>query len=209
MRILIDKDGVLYDLHTIWYKQHNDDYGKYHNITKNDVTTWDTSQPCKDNNCPADIFDYLKDSKLWIDGQTLGNSVDITKKWAKDHELAVITNAANSLAAKPSMDWLQIYYSHIEHVMLTSAGIKHWVIGDILIDDGIHNHNGFQGISILYDQPWNRRDKTLIRARDWNHLDVIINRADELLTYYQSSVHRLPLHKVVQMRLKKEVEEGL
>ncbi len=214
MRILIDKDSVLYEMNALWFGRHNERYGYWHILTDEETVEWESGQRCKAANCPADIFEDFTDPKFWIDGKPIAGSVDITRQWVKDgHEVGVITNAANSIAAKPSMDWLGIYYPHIENVILTSAGIKYWVVGDILIDDAIHNHIGFQGISIVYGQPWNKRNTKFIRARDWNHVNLIVARAERYIDHYadlaDENAHELWAHKWIEARLKVEVDEGL
>jgi 5'(3')-deoxyribonucleotidase len=215
MKILIDKDGVLYDLHVVWGAAHNKRHGKIHQLQTDDITDWDITLPCKGVNCPGanEMFDYLQQPKLWIDGETIPGSQDITRQWVRDgHELVVITKLAGAVAAKPGLDWLEIFFPHIPDVMLVTGEIKHWAIADILIDDSERNHMGFQGISILMDQPWNRRNQTLIRARDWLHVEAIVNRAEAYINHYTSvaseTAHELYAHKWIEGRLKLEVDAG-
>lgn len=205
---------MLYDLHAIWYDNHNKEHSKYHILTKEDVTDWDTSKPCKTHNCPADIFNYLTEPKLWIDGDAISGSIETTKRWVKqNYELAVITRVSHPIATKPSWDWLRICFPHIPDIMMVTGDIKSWVMGDILIDDAIHNHQDFQGISILLDQPWNRANKTLIRAKDWNHIEAIVARAERYVDHYRDladdNAHELWAHKWIEARLKIDIDEGL
>ncbi len=213
MNILIDKDGVLYDLHKIWYDKHNDEYAWKHTIRKEDITDWDTSKACTENKCPADIFSYLQEPQIWIDGDPIAGSIETTKQWVRNgHDLVVITALSSPLSAKPSWDWLRICFPHIPNIMMVTGSIKHWAVADILIDDAIHNHKGFQGISILMDQPWNRKDKSLPRAKDWKHLEQIVNRAELYIDHYQEltpDAHELYAHKWIEQRLKSEIDEGL
>ena len=49
---------------------------------------------------------------------------------------------------------------------------KSWLMGDVLIDDRVENCLEWQarnphGLAILFDQPWNRDNDTLVRACGW------------------------------------------
>jgi 5'-nucleotidase len=193
-RVLIDKDSVLYDIITPWYKLHNAEYGSLHTITTDDVKQWDTSQVCKNNNCPADIYDYFNHMSVWTDGESIQNSIEITQRWAKQYELGIVTTPANAMASLHSLQWLYLHYPHIPNIITVMTRIKHWIQGDILIDDAPHNLEHFSGIRILFDQPWNR-DSHYLRAKDWNHLDAIIQRGGYLLELY-ASIRQLDKHHI-------------
>lgn len=213
MNILLDKDGVLYNLYEPWYAEHNADYGHIHLMTLDDIYTWDTQQICRDHNCPSDMASYFLNPRIWIDGPAFDGAFEITRSWVNSgHDITVITNIANSIAAKPSWDWLNIYFPHIPNLMMISQPIKHWAIADVLIDDGIHNHIGFLGISILFDRPWNQ-NADLVRAMSWEHLNRIVQRADELLQHYDmqdpESMGSYRYHKWIEERLKQEIQEGI
>lgn len=193
---------------------HNKDHGKKHKLTKDTVSDWDVSKVCKENDCSADTYGYFKEENLWIAGDVIPGSIVTTKKWVlQGHELGIITRVAHPVATKPSWDWINLWFPHIPDIMMVTGDIKYWVQADILIDDAIHNHKGFQGISILLDQRWNRQNNTLIRARDWNHVEAIVARAELYTDHYrdlaEESAHDLWAHKWIESKLKIEVDEGL
>jgi 5'-nucleotidase len=182
-RIILDKDSVVYDLSTVWYAEHNKDHPD-HDLRVEDVDVWNTAEVCKRNNCGADIYSYFKNPRVWTDGKIIGNSVKITTYWQKSYpelELGFLTTAANPLAAKLSWEWLDINFPHIKEKMIVNTHIKHWVTGDIMIDDAPHNLEHFTGISILYNQPWNQGDNGLLRADDWDHVDYLVRRSLKML----------------------------
>jgi 5'(3')-deoxyribonucleotidase len=201
-RVLIDKDSVLYDINTPWYNLHNKDYSHIHTITADDVRQWDTSQVCKDNNCPADIYSYFNHTNVWTDGEPIQNSIEITQQWAKKYELGIVTTPANAMASLHSLQWLYLHYPHIPNIIMVMPRIKHWIHGDILIDDALHNLEHFSGIRILFDQLWNR-DSNYLRAKDWNHLDVIIQRGAYLLEYWKRYDDK---YNLVEHMLKEEFQ---
>lgn len=208
IRILIDMDSVICDFIDPWYGLHNAEYGHIHKMVKSEVYTWNTAQICKDHNCPADIYGYFNNPKVWTDGIVISNSVDITKQWLTvGYELGVITTASNAMSLTHKQEWLDKYFPHIRNVMMVNGHIKHWVMGDFLIDDAIHNHDGFEGISVLYDGAWNQ-GTDLPRARDWNHVEKIIARGVSLLCSSTFAYMKSNPHKVIQALLYDEIKAG-
>lgn len=190
-RILIDQDSVLYDLSSPWYGAHNKDYPDHH-LKAEDITGWNTQQVCDDNNCTANIYSYFDNPDIWSNGDVLGNSNEITREWLdtyKDIELGILTTAANAMSMPHKIAWLQKHFPHIKNIMVVyKAHIKHWVSGDILIDDGLHNVENFTGIRILYGQPWNNNGGEKYLRVDgnndhekWLRVDMLVRRAILLL----------------------------
>jgi 5'-nucleotidase len=207
-RILIDQDSVLYDLSHIWYAQHNEEYPN-HNLRIKDVSGWNTQKICDDNNCPADIYSYFNNAKTWQQGSILGRSNFITYIWTHQLpvELGIVTTAANAMSTTHKVEWLQENFPHIPNILLViKAHIKHWVRGDILIDDGIHNLEHFEGIRILYNQPWNQNDDRFIRAtgdtdeEKWLHIDRLVRCAILLLDngYSHRTIEKILKDKNIQ-----------
>lgn len=180
-RILIDQDSVLYDLSTPWYAQHNRDFPE-HNLKAEDVYCWDTSQICRDNKCAANIYSYFDNPETWINGSIIENSREITENWQRDLnvDLGIITTAANAMSMPLKVQWLKDNVPHIKNLCIVNGHIKHWVRGDILIDDAAHNLTEFDGIGILFSQEWNKGVNTL-RANNWIHVDYLVRRSIQLL----------------------------
>lgn len=201
IRILIDQDSVLYDLHTPWLAEHNA-ANPDHILKKEDHLDWNAQQPCVDNNCPADIYSYFNNPKVWTEGSPEQDSQEITKEWAdQGHELAIVTKAANSMCISLKAEWLSHNYPHIPNIFILAGGNnKHWIQGDIIIDDAVHNLAEFEGICILYDQPWNRK-ADMLRANNWQHVNQIVRAAVILLEDYP--------YYIVQEMLERMQQEGL
>jgi len=211
MRILIDQDGTIYDLYAPWYALHNKDYGHIHTMTRNNVDSWDTASICKKHNCPADIYGYLSESSVWSDGLPLADSIRVTRQLMQNgHDLGILTTVAkNAIFAMPIKHrWLKNHFPHIENVIMVDNHVKHWVHADVLIDDGLHNLQHFTGISVVYDQPWNRSDAILPRARNWNHVERIVSRADYLIRRQRSLHSEYVSYGEVQLILADEINAG-
>jgi 5'-nucleotidase len=208
-RILIDQDSVLYDLSTVWYGEHNKEFPNHH-LKAEDITGWNTQQVCDDNNCAANIYSYFNNPDVWSKGGILGRSNFVTYQWTHQLpvELGIVTTAANAMSTTHKVEWLQENFPHIPNIMIiVKAHIKHWVNGDILIDDGIHNVEKFTGIRILYGQPWNESaGDTYVTAtgdtdeEKWINVDKMVRRAILLLDngYSHATIEAILKDKIIQ-----------
>lgn len=181
IRILIDLDNTLYDLCTPWLLRYNNDY-PHHQITYKDILGWDTSQYVAPE-CGKKIYDYFQYEDVWINGDIIDPiSIDITKLWLRlGYDIAICTTTANSISASWKLRWVDHYFPHITERIVTTGHTKHWVTADFLIDDGAHNHKHFDGISILYDMPWNRDVINLPRAANWSDVNRMVMRSIDML----------------------------
>lgn len=201
-RILIDQDNTIYDIDSIWLQLHNEEYPN-HILQSSDLSLWDRSQNCRDNNCKADIYKYLEVDDVWTKGMPIEGSTRITQKWIEmGHELAIVTSVPYSARRSTHLkyEWLKEHFSHIPNILTVNNHIKHWVSADFMIDDAIHNLDKFEGISILFNAHWNQESR-MVRAKDWNHVEHIVQRGIVLLKKYT--------HKFVEQTLKTEIAEGI
>ena len=181
-RIWIDQDSVLYDLHGPWLAAHNTEYPN-HILTIDQHKGWDATAACKEAGCPANVYTYFTLPSLWTDGDPLPDSQRVTKLWTdlKKVELGIISTAANAMSMPYKIEWLQKYFPYIKDVLIShKAHVKHELRGDILIDDGLHNLEHWQGVGICFTQPWNK-DARIVRANDWNGVDRLVRRTLQLL----------------------------
>jgi 5'(3')-deoxyribonucleotidase len=177
-RILIDQDGTIYDLYTPWYAAHNKDYPA-HDLKAEDVTGWNTQAICDAAGCAADIYSYFNHPEVWRDGKVIEGATKIINGWHNYNiaDLGILTTAANSMSVPYKIEWLQKNFPYIKDIIVVFSHIKHLLRGDILIDDGVHNLAHWEGIGILYNQPWNQGDNGLVRANDWDHVDWLVRRS--------------------------------
>lgn len=212
MRILIDMDDTLVKFSDRWYNKHNAEFGHIHELVFG--AGWEDGSRCKDANCDADIFKYFNDADLWSDGEPLPDSITVTQRWTNiGHELSIITKVPSKHieAAQYKYIGLQKHFSHITPIFFVNEHTKHWIQADVLIDDGIHNHSGFTGISLLYDQPWNRNNTALPRIKNWQHADIVIERINTMISDYEMQAvwsQRQPMLKWIQFRILQEIRAG-
>lgn len=179
--ILVDLDNVLYDLSTPWYKLHNAEHK--HQLVFEDVDTWDVQEVCVKNNCSADNYSYFEYDSVWLEGDIIKDAFEYTKQLQEEgNEVVVLTTAVNDKSASLKLQWVREHIPHLrKDMMITTGHTKHWVKGDFLVDDGIHNLTSFTGCGILYAATWNKSNSSLIRANNWKHTYELIQIASAML----------------------------
>lgn len=190
-RIWIDQDSVIYDLGGVWYSAHNRDYPN-HDLQPEHINGWNTQAVCDAVGCEANIYSYFDRIETWRDGSLVEGCKDVIDLWYLQNiaDLGVLTTAANGMSMPYKLEWLNNNFPYIKSVVMVNTHLKHLIRGDILIDDGIHNLEKWQGISVLYSQPWNQDNTLLPRAKTWKDVDLMVRDAIELLDDNADYTHK-------------------
>ena len=204
-RIWIDQDSTIYDLSSPWYAAHNKDYPQ-HDLRVEDVNGWDTSAICKRVECPADIYSYFNLPEVWSNGQVIDGAKEIIDRWHNQNiaDLGILTTAANGMSMPYKIEWINNNFPYIKDIIIGISHTKHLIRGDILIDDGVHNLTKWQGVKILYNQPWNQ-ESNILRAMDWKHVDIYVRDAIELLDDTYTYTHK-QVQTILESRYIKETK---
>lgn len=181
MRILVDVDGVVADLMGGFIAFASErgcviqrDKITAHHISKSRglehlSTTFDLDDMLREFLCTDDCYEDILEIE---DASYAINTL------SRRHELAFLTatmkSAPQSYASK--FNWLQRRFPEIP-VISAPSEYKHWVAGDILIDDRYDAcsrfssawPNGKMGASFLFSQPWNEAPKHIVRY-DWDSI---------------------------------------
>ena len=169
LTILCDVDGVVADLCTTWLGRYNADYDDH--LSPNDITAWNTHDFVK-RSCGMKIYDYLWDESLYDNVQEIPGAFDGIKMLrAAGHRVVFVTSGIQPAKVR----WLhergfltaQTWQQERDIVI---AHDKSLIKGDVLIDDGPHNFQGFNGIKVLFNQPWNHEPYRAVRVRNWKHI---------------------------------------
>jgi 5'-nucleotidase len=153
--IACDVDGVLADIHTVWYARYNKDYND--TLKPRDVTEWEVDKFVKPE-CGLKIYDYLKDPTLYNEVLPYPGALDFINKLKKLGRVVYATSSPIESYGRKFL-WLK------EHGFIKSqsdyfeARDKSLVRAYILIDDYQENLRHFIGIKILFGQPWNSSEK--------------------------------------------------
>jgi 5'-nucleotidase len=175
MRILVDVDGVVADIHSIWLKMYNVDYND--SMTVHDIIKWEMHELVKPE-CGTKIYDYLKQPEFYLPIPVIKDALWGVWKLREDHEVIFVTSGFFS----QKVEWLSgngflsgecalssEKWRTAKDVVITSD--KSLIRGDCLIDDYPENLRNFTGAKLLFDSPWNRSISEFPRVMDWD--DVI------------------------------------
>lgn len=156
LRILVDMDDVIVDLHTPWVHAVNKAEGS--NLHHTALTTWERL-PEKVWNAVLRIPGFFL-SLDWEPGAR-GGLMDLK---AAGHDVYIVSSPVVWEACRDKYHWvhthLRVYdiIPSMDRLVLTRS--KHIVRGDVLIDDNPQNLESWLkenpgGKVVLYAQPWN------------------------------------------------------
>jgi 5'(3')-deoxyribonucleotidase len=182
--IAIDMDDVLNTLMPTWLDAYNREYGDTRAVT--DITNWDVWKHVK-RECGQKIYDYHTPD-LFLACAPMPGAQRVTQKLINDgHDLLVVSACWNPLNEAAKRQWLSEHFPWLNqdrcHFMLKGrAKCEHRA--DVLIDDGLHNFQGWPSgtIGLVFDQPWNQvqagatYDIPLVRVFTWSHISDFFDR---------------------------------
>lgn len=167
--VAIDQDQVLADLLTVWLERYNQNYDD--NLTNEDIESWSIDKYVK---CGKKIYDYL-DYDLFRNLPVIKHSQEVVKMLLEKYEVFITTTATTipkTLNAK--LEWLNEYFPFIPNSNIVLCGSKSIIKADLMIDDGIHNLESFDGWGLLFDAPHNRKETRFLRVRNWKEIGEIL-----------------------------------
>jgi len=170
MKILIDIDNTLCDNMGAWLAIYNEE--SRDTLVPEDIKTWDIESYLKP--------DYVKFFWEVAYPSSFKNSnpfpkakLVITDLLVCHHEITYVTAGVCEEKMKWMFDWGFTEGRHwLSPKNIIIAYNKANIIGNMLIDDGVHNLNGRNGI--LFDQPWNRNVTIFPRAKNWEEVEDLI-----------------------------------
>lgn len=166
-RILVDVDAVIADLMTEWLSAYNREYND--TLRPEDITRWGIEEFVKPE-CGTKIFDYLHDPTLYDCVKPIDGAI-VSIHWLRQHSYDVRFVTSGVQPAK--IKWLGEHGLLISEHFIFSPDVvvahdKSIIMADIMIDDNIDNLNQFDGLKILFAQPWNHVPVgNYFRADNW------------------------------------------
>jgi 5'-nucleotidase len=161
MIIFVDVDGVCADLGTAWLARYNRDYNDH--LTINDLTDWGMTKFVKPE-CGNKIDEYLNDPSLYDEVESIPGSLIMVDRLRDMHHRVIFATSCPWQSAGRKFKWLCDHGFEPGYKDYIEVNDKSLLLGDALIDDGFHNIESFNGLGILYDQPWNRHNNWPVRA---------------------------------------------
>ena len=171
MRIGIDLDSVLNDLEdgwSRWIMEHHDPLMHWSNWNQ-----WEISELTPAGEA---VYEFLKIPGAFQECLPRGHAVEVVKRLIlQGHELFVVSSCTDTAREWPEkVAWLRKYFPEIPASNYIACSRKGLLRLDILVDDGLHNFEGFEGKGIVFDQPWNQQDVVLHRAYNWPQIERFV-----------------------------------
>jgi 5'-nucleotidase len=164
MIIYVDVDSVLNNLTDEWMRRYSLHYEDC--LTTDDLSEWSLLDTVK-KECHKAIYLYLHDPSLFMFLQPEPYSKNVIKRLKDEGHLVYGLSAC----VVGSMDSKAAWVAHHYGIKMFAVEHKYLMRGDILIDDGIHNADGWEGRFLLFDRPWNRSNTTLERVMNWKEVE--------------------------------------
>lgn len=160
--ILLDLDDVLNNQNELWLAELNRLYNK--NVKPEDIRSWDipVAFPALNEN---QIYEPVTSGRLVWQMTAPRDAVEYTNCWHNNGHTLFVVTATHTRNADVKMQWLYRNYPWFNEDRLIITQHKQLIMGDVLIDDGLHNllPNEHIGIKPSYAKiclykPWNRTD---------------------------------------------------
>lgn len=180
--IAVDVDWVLAKLVTKWLLVYNTIFND--NLTINDVVSWNMKQIIKEEAKPY-MNNILNLPGFYRDLDVVDDCVRVLEKLSENYEIIFVTDPFTKEALKSKFEWLQEHFPFISTRNYVFTGNKSVILADYLIDDGVHNFEGFKGIPLLFDAPYNRDDTRFYRVLNWQDIEHSFEcKLDKIIEFY-------------------------
>ena len=175
--ILTDMDDVLNNLLEKWVELVNTMCGT---ATKpEEITSWDVSVGFP-TLTREQVYSVLSKNFLWNCLSPTKDSVEVIKKLIGDGHRIVVVTASDYQVLPAKIAWLLEAYPYLTWQDIIITQDKRLILGDVLIDDGIHNLEGGQYKKILFSRPHNlsydAEKHGMTRVSSWNEIYDAINK---------------------------------
>lgn len=172
---LIDVDGVIADLLTVWLNKYNKKYDD--NLSYNDIIDWDLMQFVKPE-CGKNIFTFLDNPRMYKYVKPIPLALEGIND-LRNYMRIVYTTATPYKVGGIKYWWLSEngFWNEKDYYIETHS--KFLINGDLLIDDGFHNVQKFPKLSLLFDQPWNQKYHHPRRIHGWEEILDNMNKFRE------------------------------
>lgn len=170
LTVFVDVDGVAADLETAWLARYNEAY--MDDLRPEDLGGWRMDDKVKPE-CGTKIYDYLEDPDLYDEVEPVEGALEGVDQLRRRGLHVVFATSSPNGSAGAKLRWLlkhgflpaiRVGSTHPDYIEIHSKGLLR---GDILIDDGPHNIQAFNGYAILFERFHNRDFEWPVRAKGW------------------------------------------
>ena len=169
MRIAIDLDVTLNNLEDAWEKW----IQKFEpTFSKARQVTWPIHEH---TSIGMAAYDFLHINGVFRDLKLKMWSQSVVEQLHRKHEVYIVTAYLPNTCVDKA-DWLKGHFPFIPTNHIIFCNDKKMIAADVMIDDGEHNLQHFNGRRILFDAPWNQNavafDDRVYNWRDIEKLDL-------------------------------------
>lgn len=180
LTILVDMDDTMEGLLDSWTGFLAAKHGV--SVNKEDIKEWDM-QKAYPTLSKEQIYAPLFEEAMWENVKPLDGAVDYIQKLMQEgHEVVVVTASHYDNVGMKMRNVLVKHFPFIpyDNVIITSR--KQMILGDVLIDDALHNLIGGKYKGILFDAPHNRalhaEKYGMRRVKNWKEIYEVITELD-------------------------------
>lgn len=170
--LLIDQDDVLAEYIKGVTKAYNEKYDT--NISADECVSWDLYQVFG-----KEVDTVMHEPELFRRLEPVKDALEVFERLYKSEQFEMyIVTAANSTCVPAKVEWIKEHlpFFPIDHVIICHK--KYMVKGDFLLDDGMHNIEGFTqsgGTPIIFERPHNaKRGEGFLRVKGWLEFEKLI-----------------------------------
>lgn len=178
LTILVDMDDVLENLLEGWVGWLNGTYGT--NVDWHSIHSWELGGYFP-TLTEKQLYEPFRHDDFWDWVKPIPNAPEVLRRLLDDgHKIVVVTASTyQTLQAKMERVLFRYFpYLTFDDVIITSQ--KQLIKGDVLIDDGIHNHIGGDYAKLLMNAPhnvdFNAEANGMTRVYGWPGIYDIITR---------------------------------
>ena len=174
LKIGIDLDDTINNLVEVWIDRYNKDYSD--NLKIEDIETWDIGDYSK---IGKNFYNYLGDGETFKNLSVKDGAANIIEKLCEQHEVYIVTaNASyNKGVCDDKVNFIKKFMPFFPIKNIIFINNKSLLNLDILIDDGLHNFEGFKGFKkVVFNRPWNTTNPQPPFYRMYRWDNIIIDK---------------------------------
>lgn len=174
--VLCDVDEVVAELLTEWISRYNEQWKD--ELSLAEITGWDLRQFVRPE-CGERIYEIHDEQDIYTRVDEVPGAREGIAALREAGYRVVFVTSSSAATAGQKLQWLAergfLGGTHKQTDVVTAYD-KGLIRGDLLIDDGLHNVEAFDGPTVLFDRPWNRASDHPARARDWQEVVELVKQ---------------------------------
>nr|WP_308545823.1 hypothetical protein [uncultured Lachnoclostridium sp.]DAF89764.1 MAG TPA: 5' nucleotidase [Siphoviridae sp. cteLh2] len=173
MTVYIDIDETLYNLSKLVIETANREFNTNYDYVQN--TNWWWEDYITETGCGSREYfeELLQVQGVFLYGGPIENAIEtVNKLYNEGFNIKFLSCPQwNKYCTYEKVTWLSHcfeWFNADKHLILTGDKSIFDRVGDVLIDDAIHNLTWTKGINIAFNQKWNEKYKGL--RMNWNEI---------------------------------------